>query len=114
MHLSYLTYLASAAGSDWNIGRSIQLKHGKNTSELSLGKSLRRLNHPTKVQPTIGVPSLLITWPPKGGREGKNLHSLTASKQLREKSELQPLTQHFIPRQCLKPEPIARLVPCLC
>ena len=45
MTLSCLTYLAGAAASDWNIGKLIQLKHNsKNTRELSLGKSLRRLD----------------------------------------------------------------------
>ena len=67
----------------------------------------------TEVQPTIGVPSLLTTWPPKGGREGKNLHSLTASEQLHKKSELKPFTQCFIPGHCSMPEPIARLVACM-
>ena len=62
-----LTYLASAAGSDWNIGRSIQLKHVKILENLAWESRYADL---TEVQPTIGVPSLLTTWPPKGGREG--------------------------------------------
>ena len=46
-------------------------------------------------------------------RGNKNLHSLTASKPLHEKSELKPCTQRFMPRQCSMPEPIARLVLCI-
>ena len=29
----------------------------------------------TEVQPTIGVPSLLTTWPPKGGKKFTQLNS---------------------------------------
>ena len=43
------------------------IKHGKKLENLAWGSRYADL---TEVQPTIGVPSLLTTWPPKGEREG--------------------------------------------
>ena len=56
--------------------RSIQLKHSKKLLEnLAWGSCYADL---TKVQPRIGVPGLLITWTPKGGREGKKFTQLNS------------------------------------
>ena len=82
-----------------------------NTRELSLGKSLRRLNRSAI---NDWCPQFIDDMASKGREGGKNLHSLTASKQLHKKCELKPFMQRFIPRQCSKPEPIARLVLCTC